>query len=96
MAKIAVALDGPFAHPSAEEVAVERAEARAAGLPDGHPKMRRQMVAVNSGKKVPHELAHAHAGGRKSKRNQSSQNDARARRNLAKNSKPLPPPLGRG
>ena len=43
------------------------------------------MEAVNRGERVSHKIAHAQAGGRDSKRNQSAQNDAKAQRNLAKN-----------
>ena len=85
MAKIDVALDGPFAQPSAEEVAVTRAEGQRHGLAAKDGAHRRQMQAVNRGEKIPHKAAHAQAGGRDSKRNNSAQNDARAQRNLAKN-----------
>ena len=43
-----------------------------------------QTAAVDAGRKVPHKLAQAKAGGRDSKRNQSVQNDARALRALSR------------
>ncbi len=56
MAKIDVAVDGPFASPSAEEVAVTRAEGHRHGLAARPGPHRAQEAAVNGRRKVPHKL----------------------------------------
>lgn len=84
---------GPEDHPFGSDV-VTRKGGHAHGLAGRPGEHRSQEAAVNAGHKIPHKLAHAKAGGRDSKGNQSSQADARAQRNIHKTSKPLPD-LGR-
>lgn len=74
---------------AAGDMATTRVEAHKAGVAARPGEHRIQSDAINSGVRLPHKFAHAQAGGRGSTNNQSAQNDARARRNLSKRSKPL-------
>lgn len=92
-----VPVDGPDVPPTEQDLATSRSEGRAAGLTAFRADARDQEANVHAGRKVPHKLAHARAGGRDSRKNQSEQNDSRAKRALSQHSKPLPylNPIGR-
>jgi hypothetical protein len=78
-----VDIRGPESHEVNSDV-VTRAAGHAAGLAARDGDFRRQESAVGSGHKIPHKLAHAQAGGRDSRKNQSAQNDAKVKRNLSR------------